>query len=219
MDPSGRGVVPGERQPEDTAADPGGTMMTHDDIDTRLAAIEGRVPVEAGPPEVAPAAARRRRRSTLALVAAPILVLAVGATALAGAEVIRIVTTTGSSALDVDDAIATAGLECMTPPEAAAWLAAHGYDDVVWDTSAGHGTIDAGPAASALPVLDPDGSLPPAASNTPGEGPGLVPPGVTRTTTPPPDGIVWPGPMMDGTLLMFVDATPGAERPATCPAP
>jgi hypothetical protein len=194
--------------------------MNQDDIDERLVAIEGRVPVEAGPPDLAPAAARRRRRSTLALVAAPILVLAVGATALAGAEVIRLVTVSGAGTLDIDDTLAGAGLECMAPPEAAAWLAANGYDRVVWETGGtiGSGTIQVGPEPSDLPVIDP-GAGGPVPSLGALEGSGRESTGgASGSTTPPEDGIVFPGPMIDGTLHMIVDTTPGAARPATCPA-
>jgi hypothetical protein len=61
--------------------------MSTEDLDTRLSALEARVPVDVGPPLAAEP--RRRRRSALALVAAPILVLAIGATAIAGVGVIE----------------------------------------------------------------------------------------------------------------------------------
>jgi hypothetical protein len=189
--------------------------MTHDDLDDRLAAIEGRVPVEARPPALAES--RRRRRSVLALVAAPILVLAIGATAIAGPAVIRIITTSSTGTLDVDDAIAHAGLECMTPPQAARWLSEHGYDRVVWSTDAGHGTISLGPVTSGLPVIDPDPSQPPTdvAPGLPNAGGHPV---ITETTTPPEAGVVIPGPTIDGVVRIYVDTTPGAERAPTCPA-
>jgi hypothetical protein len=122
-----------------------------------------------------------------------------------------------STATRIDDDIAKARLECMTPPEAATWLADHGYKNVVWDTNAGHGTIQVGDSASALPVIEPGASLPAA---TAGEQDGMpaAPSGVDRSTTPPAEGVVSPGPTIDGTLIMFVDTTPGAERPTTCPS-
>jgi hypothetical protein len=191
--------------------------MDHDDIATRLAAAEARIPVEAGPP--VPADARRRRRSALALVAAPVLVLALAATAIAGAGAIgMIVGTTGSEPMDPE--LLGAGLECMTPPEAAAWLAANGYDQVVWESGGtiGSGTIQVGPEPSDLPVIDPGAGGPVPSLGAP-EGSGRASTGgASGSTTPPEDGIVSPGPMIDGTLHMIVDTTPGAARPATCPA-
>jgi hypothetical protein len=224
--------------------------MTSDDLDARLVAIERRVPVDAPPPDVAPARRRTRRRA-LALTLAPVLVLAIAATAVAGANLVGtyVIGPTGP----VDPALAGAGLECMTPPEAAAWLASHGYDTVVWDTvdvTAGGETVPvdaqvAPPLPSGAPeqvtvVAGGDGSVVGAVPDggggitVTGDAVGQAPdgsPGIAITlpatgaahgtlgaTTPPAAGVVIVGNVIDGTLHMLVDETPGAVRPATCPA-
>jgi hypothetical protein len=159
--------------------------------------------VDVGPPLAAEP--RRRRRSALALVAAPILVLAIGATAIAGVGVIQMITTSSSGNLDIDDDIAKAGLECMTPPEAATWLADHGYKNVVWDTNAGHGTIQVGDSASALPVIDRRQLRPRARG-----GPAAA--SVSTGTTSPAEGAS-PRPTID--RWSRVDTSPAdARRPA-----
>jgi hypothetical protein len=209
--------------------------MTHDDLDTRLAAAERHVAVEAAPPAL-PARGRRGRRS-LPLVAAPILVLAFAAVVVAG---------TGLQAIflkgSVDTSLADAGLECMTPPQAAAWLADHGYKQVVWDSVTAPGGVAVEgkadgsgaqpPQGNPIPVpndgtgvtgptvtggsgdpFQPDGSplpAPPAANNV------QI---VSSSTTAPASGIVLVGTTDDGVLHMLVDVTPGAIRPAICAAP
>lgn len=157
-----------------------------DDIDTRLAALEARVPVEAGPPDLDGAAGRVRRRGA-ALVAAPLLVLAVGATALAGAAVSGLV----GAAPGIENPgqpLHGANLECMTPPQAAAYLAARGYTDVVWQVETA--------------TKDPTGATSP-------QPPVLV-------DTPPAHGYVVPGAMIDGRLHMVVDQRPGATGVGAC---
>jgi hypothetical protein len=224
--------------------------MTPDDLDTRIAALERRVPVDAAPPDIAPARRRTRRRA-LALTAAPVLVPAIAATAVAGVNLVGtyVIGPTGP----VDPALAGAGLECMTPPEAAAWLASHGYDAVVWDTvdvTAGGETIPldaqvAPPLPSGAPeqvtvvaigdggiigtVPDGAGTITvtgDAVGQAPEESPGIAitlpatgaAHGMLGATTPPAEGVVIVGNVIDGTLHMLVDETDGATRPATCPA-
>jgi hypothetical protein len=208
--------------------------MTHDDLDTRLAAAERHVAVEAAPPAL-PARGRRGRRS-LPLVAAPILVLAFAAVVVAG---------TGLQAIflkgSVDTSLADAGLECMTPPQAAAWLADHGYKQVVWDSVTAPGGVrvvgkadaSGAPASEGRPIAVPndhsgvlgptatDGSaVPPASAGSPL----AAPPAandvqvVSSSSTPPATGVVLVGTLTDGVLHILVDQTPGATRPASCPA-
>jgi hypothetical protein len=189
--------------------------MTPLDLDTRLAALEDRVPAEDAPHFTT--AGRPRRHALLSLAAAPILVLALAATAVGAAGVIRIITVS-TAAVD-QGSLASAGLECMTPPEAAAWLASHGYDHVLWNTAAGHGTIGAG--AGALPVLpaDPGASID-LGSPGPGGGAGTASaPEPSESRTPPTTGVVVAAIPIDGTVHVAVDITPGAERAPTCPVP
>ncbi len=224
--------------------------MTSDDLDTRIAALERRVPVDPAPPELA-SARRRARRRALALMAAPVLILAIAATAVAGANLVGtyVIGPTGP----VDPALAGAGLECMTPPEAAAWLASHGYVTVVWDTVDVTASGEAAPVdamvAPPLPSGAPeqvtvvtagDGSVigtgpdgggrtavtGDAVGQAPGDPPGIAitlpatgaAHGMLGATTPPAEGVVIVGNVIDGTLHMLVDETDGATRPATCPA-
>jgi hypothetical protein len=74
--------------------------------------MERHVRVESAPP--APPARRRRGRRSLPLVTAPVLVLALAAVVVAG---------TGLQAIflqgPADETLANAGLDCMTPPQAA----------------------------------------------------------------------------------------------------
>jgi hypothetical protein len=64
------------------------------------------------------------------------MVLALAATATAGAAVVRLAT--GSPGVEnPGQPLAGANLECMTPPEAAAYLAAHGFDRVTWQVESG----------------------------------------------------------------------------------
>jgi hypothetical protein len=114
-----------------------------DDIDARLAALEARVPVEPAPPEVEAAAGRGRRRG-VALLAAPILVLALAATAVAGPTVYGLLVRGAPGIENPGQPLHGANLECMTPPQAAAYLAARGYTDVVWQIE----VTDKGPRAA-----------------------------------------------------------------------
>lgn len=209
--------------------------MTRDDLDTRLAAMEQHVPVEAAPPALP--ARRRRGRGSLPLVAAPVLVLAFAAVVVAG---------TGLQAIflqgPADETIASAGLDCMTPPQAAAWLAEHGYQQVVWDSVVAPGGVavvgeadgSGAPAPEGSPVAVPDdgtGITSPTVTGGSGDpfqpdgSPQLAPPAandvqvVSSSSTAPATGIVLVGSMADGVLHMLVDVTPGATRPAICAAP
>lgn len=215
--------------------------MTPDDLDTRLAALERRVPVGVAPPALD--RGRRRARSRLIpLVVAPALALAVAASVFAGANIV-IVFLSGYT----DPSLATAGLECMTPPEAAAWLAAHGRTRVVWETVVAPGGVGiGGPAvtpgsrAAASPAPAAPSRVPASGgavgSSVPGSGAAATPPaasspiavgslpaggtGTQRTvsSTPPATGVVLVGTVIDGVLHILVDQTPGAMRPASCPA-
>lgn len=110
--------------------------MNPDDIDTRLADLERSIPVTAGPPAL-PGRSGRRGRHALPLVVGPIIVLAFAATAVGGAVVGGMVAGMAPGVENPGQPLAGARLECMSPPDAARYLAAHGYTNVVWQIEAG----------------------------------------------------------------------------------
>ena len=116
----------------------------NDDIDARLVALETRLPVEAAPPRIESATGGHRRRRAIALVAAPIMVLALGATAVAGPTVYGLLVRGAPGIENEGQPLYGANMECMSPPQAAAFLAARGYTDVVWQIE----VTDKGPGAA-----------------------------------------------------------------------
>ncbi|MCU0482816.1 MAG: hypothetical protein MUC54_00845 [Chloroflexi bacterium] len=109
--------------------------MTPDDIDSRLAALEATAPVDAGPPALAHAG----RRGLLLTPAAPagLLALAMVGSAAAGGALVAGLAQGFPGVQNPGEALEGAGMECMSPPEAAAFLAAKGYTDVVWQVESG----------------------------------------------------------------------------------
>jgi len=156
------------------------------DLDTRIAALEARVPLAAAPP--VPTRTRGSRRSTIAFVAAPILVLAIAATAIAGAAAAGLIAFGAPGVENPGQPLEGANLECMTPPQAAAYLSARGFTNVVWQVE-----------TTAKDLSDPAAAAPP-----------------IMTTTPPEHGYVVPGSIVDGELLMVVDQRPGATGTGAC---
>jgi hypothetical protein len=159
--------------------------MTSDrDLGKRLAAMESRVNAVA-PPDLH---TRRSRRTVLSLMAAPLLILAVAGTAVAGITIVN----QAHGAPGVENQgqpLYGAQMECMTPPQAAAYIAAHGITKVTWQVE----------SDAPAPV-------------------GAVKPG-SRTVvqaTAPQTGIVVPGAIVDGTLLMVVDQRSGAQPSGVC---
>jgi hypothetical protein len=114
--------------------------MHHQDldheIDDRLTAMVARAPGRDDPPRPA-TSTRRRRRLGLSLTTAPVLVLAFVATATAGALVARNLAEGHEGIENPGQALAGARMECMAPPEAARFLAEHGFSDVVWQVETG----------------------------------------------------------------------------------
>ena len=96
----------------------------HDDplLAGRLSAMEGRAPAMAQPPALPDR--RRRRRFAIPLAMAPVLVLAIVATTAAGAAVIGRLAEGYPGIQNPGQPLAGATMECMTPPEAMAFLAA-----------------------------------------------------------------------------------------------
>ena len=99
----------------------------------RLAAIEGRAPAFE-PPSLA---TRRRRPLALSLAAATLLVLVVAATAVAGVAVVSGMVRGAPGIENPGQPLAGARMECMSPPQAVTYLAAHGFTDVVWQVEGG----------------------------------------------------------------------------------
>ena len=68
---------------------------------------------------------------------APVLVLAIVATTAAGAVVVPNLAEGHPGIQNPGQPLAGAHMECMTPPEAAAFLAAHGFTNVDWQVESG----------------------------------------------------------------------------------
>ena len=157
------------------------------ELDDRLTALVARTPGRDDPP---PLPARGRRgRWALPLALASVLAAAVVATA-AGAVVVRNLVAEHEGIENPGQPLAGATMECMTPPEAAAYLAAHGFDKVIWQVESGT-------------MIAPDGGK-----------------GTSRTQsgpTPPEHGYVVPGSLHeDGTVYMIADQREGATGVGAC---
>jgi hypothetical protein len=157
------------------------------DLAARLEALEARVPGSAAPPALARG---RRGRFALPLAMAPVLALAVVATAAAGAAVINRMAEGYPGIENPGQPLAAANMECMTPPEAAAFLAAHGYADVDWQVESGT-------------AVTPDGGKGTSSS--------------VHVSTPPAHGYVIPGSRLpSGQVIMVVDQRVGATGVGAC---
>ncbi len=109
--------------------------MSPDDMDSRLAALEARAPVRDDPPAL-PRSGWRARLAT-PIVLAPVLVLALVASAAAGGAVVASLAQAYPGVQNPGQPLEGANLECMSPPAAAAYLAKHGFADVVWQVESG----------------------------------------------------------------------------------
>ena len=163
----------------------------HDDdlaLDGRLTEMEARVPASTEPP---PLPARRRRgRFVVSMAMAPALVLALVATTAAGAVVIGRLAEGYPGIQNPGQPLAGATMECMTPPEAAAFLAAKGFTNVDWQVETG--TVQAA-----------DGGKGSSSS--------------VHVTTPPDHGYVIPGSLLpSGQVIMVVDQRVGATGVGAC---
>jgi hypothetical protein len=191
MDRVTSGVVQVERGPNRDRTTEGTLMNDHDilldrELDARLAALEARVPGRHEPPALPDPS--RRGRFALSLAAAPLLALAMVATAAAGAVVIRQLVTAHEGIQNPGQPLAGAHMECLTPPEAAAFLAQRGYPDVVWQVEAGDPTKDGKGATTS-----------------------------TQRATPPEHGYVIPGSILDdGRPIMIIDQRVGATGVGDC---
>ncbi len=157
------------------------------DLSTRLAALEARAPATDEPPSLT----RRRRGSRFAvsIAMAPVLALALVATA-AGAVIIGRMAEGYPGIENPGQPLAGAAMECMTPPEAAAFLASHGYARVDWQVESGT-------------VLSAEGGK--GASST------------VHLLSAPAHGFVIPGSLLpDGQVIMVVDQRVGATGVGAC---
>jgi hypothetical protein len=115
--------------------------MTTTDLETRLAALEARAPGGHGPsplPSSQGGSGARRRGGLFAPIAiAPILVLVLAATAAAGGAIVSGLVQGFEGVENPGQPLHGADLECMSPPEAATYLAEHGFTDVVWQVETG----------------------------------------------------------------------------------
>jgi hypothetical protein len=108
------------------------------DLGLRLARIVEQLPTVGQPP--AYRGPRRRRLAGLSATSALVLLLA----SVAGVVAVPIVVGTlvyGHPGIEnPGEALANAGLECMSPPAAAQYLAAHGFSTVIWEVQSGNPT-------------------------------------------------------------------------------
>jgi hypothetical protein len=164
--------------------------MDHDtdDLSSRLAALEARAPADQNPPALP--ARRRRGRFAVPIALAPVFVLAIVATAAAGAVVVANLAEEHEGIQNPGQPLAGAHMECMSPPEADAFLADHGFTDVDWQVETGT-------------TVAPDG----------GKGSSTT----VHQHAPPEHGYVIPGSLLDdGTVIMVADQRVGATGVGDC---
>jgi hypothetical protein len=107
------------------------------ELGVRLAALEGTAPAPAGPPSLSLPVLRRH--VALSLTVGPLLALAVVATAVGGVVLVSSLVRGYPGIENPGQPLAGANLECMTPAQAAAFLAGHGYTGVVWEVTTSSG--------------------------------------------------------------------------------
>ena len=163
--------------------------MDHDDdLHDRLAALEARAPADTTPPTLP--ARRRRGRFAVPIALAPVFVLAIVATAAAGAVVVANLAEEHEGIQNPGQPLAGAHMECMSPPEADVFLETHGFPTVDWQLETG--TTNA-----------PDG----------GKGSSTT----AHQATPPAHGYVIPGSVLDdGSVIMVADQRIGATGVGDC---
>ena len=104
-------------------------MMADGELDERLGQLEARVP-GAEPPAI-----RGRRRAPRILggsLAGTILVLVAATTVVGSAVIVSGAVRGWPGVQNPGQPLHGAGLECMSPPQAAAYLIVHGYANTVW---------------------------------------------------------------------------------------
>lgn len=157
-------------------------------LSTRLAALEARAPAGGMPPALP--GRRRRGRFAVPLAMAPVFVLAIVATTAASALVVANLAEGRPGIENPGQPLAGAGMECMSPPEAHAFLSGHGYAKVDWQVETGT-------------AVTPDG----------GKGSSTT----VHQSVPPAHGYVIPGSVLDdGTVIMVADQRTGATGVGDC---
>jgi len=109
------------------------------ELGERLAALEVLLPAQSDPPSLR--RRTRRGRFALPLALAPVLALAIVATAAGTAVVVSNLVKGYPGVQNPGQPLAGARMECMTPPEAATFLAERGFADVVWQVESGDQSI------------------------------------------------------------------------------
>ena len=102
-------------------------------LNARLASMEQRVPEKAAPD----IGGRRRLGRATSLALGPVLVLVAAATVVAGGAAVASLVRGAPGVENPGQPLEGAALECMSPPEAAAYLAAHGFTNVSWQVETG----------------------------------------------------------------------------------
>ena len=162
----------------------------HEDRDLagRLAALESRAPADSTPPRLP--GRRRPGRFAVPIAMAPVFVLALVATTAASAIVVANLAEGRPGIQNPGQPLAGAHMECMSPPEADAFLAEHGFPDVDWQVETGT-------------AVAPDGGK--GSSST------------VHQATPPEHGYVIPGSLLeDGRVIMVADQRTGATGVGDC---
>ncbi len=163
--------------------------MDHDDRDLaeRLSRLEASIPAPDDLPVLG--AAKRRNRVAVSIAMAPILVLAVVVTAAAGAYVVSNTVRDLPGIENPGQPLAGARMECMSPREAEAFLARHGFVRVDWQIESGTPGVDGRKGHTS--------SL--------------------HQASAPEHGYVVPGSLLDdGSVIMVVDQTDGATAVGHC---
>lgn len=109
------------------------------ELDQRLVSLAERAPGGESP---SLARTRRGHRGPVGLSLTLAVALALGSVATAGAAAV-VIGQLARATPGIENAgqpLHGANLECMTPPEAAAYLAAHGFTAVVWQVESGDGS-------------------------------------------------------------------------------
>lgn len=164
-------------------------MVDHDrDLRDRLVAMESRLET-AAPPEIR---SRAGRRFALSFAVAPLLILVLAGTAVAGAAIVSGAVRGYEGVENPGQPLYGAQLECMTAPHAAAYIAAHGITKVQWQVEQDDPSADA---------------------------PGHHGTKTIFQATAPETGVVVAGAIVDdGTLDMLVDQRQSATPPLHCTA-
>jgi len=166
-------------------------MRDHDDdfdLPARLTALEARAPASAAPPALP--SRRRRGRFAVSMAMAPVFVLALVATAAASAYVVANLAESHPGIQNPGQPLAGAHMECMSPPEAHAFLAAHGFATVDWQVESGTAVAPAGGKGSTTTI---------------------------HQAMPPEHGYVIPGSLLDdGSVIMVADQRTDATGVGDC---